>query len=201
MTDDDGPRRWREAVAAHNRAKRDRRGRRTATHTPAPDPSSTSRHPPHPSATSDPSGREKQRWADVRHIGAGRNRGGHFFPQDQPGHPRTSVFPHSIGGGGILAPVATSRRKRLPVNASLTKRVQTTVNALEITAADEALVGLAYEIAATIDGMDDDTRQRMLGQTASQLTNVLAALRKQAAPRPWSKWDEIRPHALAASRR
>jgi hypothetical protein len=109
--------------------------------------------------------------------------------------------PTRIGGGGILGPVATSRRKRLPVNASLTKRVQATVGAMEITAADEGLVGLAYAIAASIDGMDSEVRERMLGQTASQLTNVLAALRKQAVPKPWSKRDDMAPgHSVTARR-
>jgi hypothetical protein len=64
------------------------------------------------------------------------------------------------------------------VNATLIKRVQASVNALDITPADEALVGLALLLARTVDGMDDETPARMLGQTAGQLVGVLAALRK-----------------------
>lgn len=57
------------------------------------------------------------------------------------------------------------------------------IDALEIKATDEGLVGLAFLLAATIDGMDDGMRQKMLGQTAGQLVNVLAALRNQATPK------------------
>jgi hypothetical protein len=101
-------------------------------------------------------------------------------------------------GEGILA--AVGHQRRLPVNATLIKRVQASVNALDITPADEALVGLALLLARTVDGMDDETPARMLGQTAGQLVGVLAALRKQAAPKPWSKWDEMRPGVVASRR-
>jgi hypothetical protein len=40
-----------------------------------------------------------------------------------------------------------------------------------------------------------------LGQTSGQLLQVLRELHKQAAPKPWSKWDEMKPGALAASHR
>jgi hypothetical protein len=55
-------------------------------------------------------------------------------------------------------------------------------------------------LASTIDGMDADTKQKMLGQTAGQLVGVLAALRKQTAPRPWSKWDDMAPGVVASRR-
>jgi hypothetical protein len=62
------------------------------------------------------------------------------------------------------------------------------------------LVGLALLLARTIDGMNADTKQKMLGQTAGQLVGVLAALRNQAAPKPWSKWDEMGPGVVASRR-
>jgi hypothetical protein len=86
-------------------------------------------------------------------------------------------------------------------NANLATRVQATVDALQTGPADAGLVGLAYTLARSIDSMDDETRGRMLGQTSGQLLQVLRELRKQAAPKPWSKWDDMAPGALAASRR
>jgi hypothetical protein len=62
------------------------------------------------------------------------------------------------------------------------------------------LVGFALLLARTIDSMDDETRARMLGQTAGQLVGVLAALRKQAAPKPWSKWNDMAPGVVASRR-
>jgi hypothetical protein len=126
----------------------------------------------------------------------------HFFPGLGIPDFQVLVSSHNPRGGEDTYHVqmAASRRKRLLVNATLIKRVQASVNALEITPADEGLVGLALLLASTIDGMDDDTKQKMLGQTAGQLVGVLAALRKQAAPKRWSKWDEMRPGPVASRR-
>jgi hypothetical protein len=48
--------------------------------------------------------------------------------------------------------------------------------------------------------MDADVRGRMLGQTSGALLHVLKELRQQAVPKPWSKWDEMRPGAVPARR-
>jgi hypothetical protein len=98
-------------------------------------------------------------------------------------------------------PADASDAQSLPADASLSQRIQMSVNALAIGPADAGLVGLAITLARSIDSMDDETRGRMLGQTSGQLLQVLRELRKQAAPKPWSKWDEMKPGALAASRR
>jgi hypothetical protein len=65
--------------------------------------------------------------------------------------------------------------------------------------ADSGLVGLALVLARSIDEMDAETRGRMLGQTSGALLHVSRELRIHApAPRPPSKWDEMRPGAVAA---
>jgi hypothetical protein len=100
-----------------------------------------------------------------------------------------------------VAHMPASKTKALPTNANvdlLAKRIQTTVDALQTSPADSALIGLALVLARSIDEMDADTRGRMLGQTSGALLHVLKELRQQAAPRPWSKWDEMKPGAVAA---
>jgi hypothetical protein len=87
------------------------------------------------------------------------------------------------------------------MDANLVARVQASIDALNIGPADAGLVGLAITLARSIDSMDDETRGRMLGQTIGQLLQVLRELRKQAAPKPWTKWDDMAPGVLAASRR
>jgi hypothetical protein len=94
-----------------------------------------------------------------------------------------------------------SKTKPVPTDAKLVARVQASIDALNVGPADAGLVGLALTLARSIDSMDDETRGRMLGQTSGQLLQVLRELRKQAAPKPWSKWDEMKPGALVASRR
>ncbi len=55
-------------------------------------------------------------------------------------------------------------------------------------------------LARSIDAMDDETRARMIGQTSGALLHVLRELRQNAAPKPWSKWDEMKPGALERRR-
>jgi hypothetical protein len=93
-----------------------------------------------------------------------------------------------------------SKSKALPVDANLATRVQASVDALTITQADSGLIGMALVLARSIDEMDADVRGRMLGQTSGALLHVLKELRQQAVPKPWSKWDEMRPGAVPARR-
>jgi hypothetical protein len=125
-------------------------------------------------------------------------------------HPLPSVFSHS-GWVGDAYPVGhddpqprpedANGAQSLPADANLVTRVHASIDALNVGPADAGLVGLAFTLARSIDSMDDETRGRMLGQTSGQLLQVLRELRKQAAPKTWSKWDEMKPGALAASRR
>jgi hypothetical protein len=73
--------------------------------------------------------------------------------------------------------------KALPADASLVERVQATVDAFQIGPQHSALVGLALMLARTIDGMDDDVRGRMLGQTSGALLRTLDELRSSATLR------------------
>jgi hypothetical protein len=84
---------------------------------------------------------------------------------------------------------------------TLTEAVQTSVDALTVSPADFALVKLAMVLAQAIDSMTDEVKGRMLAQTTPQLLATLRELRLHVpAPRPPSKWDEMRPGALAARR-
>jgi hypothetical protein len=83
--------------------------------------------------------------------------------------------------------------KPLPVDASLTERIQVSVDALSIGPADAALVGLALTLARSIDDMDSETKGRMLGQTSGALLHVLRELRLHARPKETPSWSEQHP--------
>jgi hypothetical protein len=114
-------------------------------------------------------------------------------------HPRFSVCtPSGWVGDRKLRHVPANRTKPLPANANLATRVQASIDALTVGPADSGLVGLALTLARSIDEMDAETRGRMLGQTSGALLHVLKELRQQAVPKPWSKWDEMKPGAVTA---
>ena len=105
-----------------------------------------------------------------------------------------------MGDAGKLRHMSASRTKPLPTDANLATRVQASIDALTVGPADSALIGLALALARSIDEMDEVLRGKMLGQTSGALLHVLRELRQNATPKPWSKWDEMRPGALAARR-
>lgn len=83
--------------------------------------------------------------------------------------------------------------KALPADASLVERVQATVDALDVRPQHSAVIGLALLLARTIDGMDDDVRGRMAGQTAGALLRTLAELGASASPKvsaPSGRWND-----------
>jgi hypothetical protein len=105
-----------------------------------------------------------------------------------------------VGDPGKLPHMPASRTKPLPADANLATRVQASIDALTVGPADSGLIGLALVLARSIDEMDADVRGGMLGQTSGALLHVLKELRQQAVPKPWSKWDEMRPGAVPARR-
>jgi hypothetical protein len=83
-----------------------------------------------------------------------------------------------------------------PADATLTECVQATIDALEVSRADSALCGLAFTMAEAIDGMDDELRAKMLGQSAGGLLRVLVELRQHARPKETPSWtDQHQWHA------
>jgi hypothetical protein len=78
-------------------------------------------------------------------------------------------------------PARTARKRpELPPDATLLDRVQETLGALQLGPEDSAVVGLALKLAEAVDGMDEDTRGRMVAQTAPQLLAVLRELRERS---------------------
>ena len=61
--------------------------------------------------------------------------------------------------------------------------VEEAIDAAKIDAADVGVAQLARTLARTIDGMSDDQRARMLGQTGPALFRVLEALSGRARAR------------------
>lgn len=97
---------------------------------------------------------------------------------------------------GNTGTMTAKRRTLKPADHTLTGAVDATVAALRLDDEDNAVVRLAYTLAETIDDMDDETRAKMLGQTAGQLLNVLRELdtrsRRRGLPRPNSRLQQFR---------
>jgi hypothetical protein len=73
--------------------------------------------------------------------------------------------------------------------------VRSAVRAMGLGPADAGLVRLAEVLAETVDGMGAEVRERMLGQTAAQLSRVLVELGRRAPARGSvspSPLDELR---------
>jgi hypothetical protein len=73
------------------------------------------------------------------------------------------------------------------------------VKALQCSPDDAGVVALALTLARTIDGMDDDTRGRMLAQTSGALLRALEVLEARVRARPVPA-PRNRLHALHEAR-